>query len=468
MENVKIPLVDGGYYTLSVYAKGFYGGVGEAPYLFDEGIAWISLISHNGTEVSHEKLYLIDGVIAEGSEYLSEPGESFGWWRVWKTIRYVANSDPDYKYVAFYTGASKTGTFGITLDRPMLQRGPYLTSWTTVPTAYESATGISIDTAGIVGDSVQIYPDGVTSDILTANILTTNYVAAEGGASSTGTVEVYGNVNPGLDDTYDLGSSSKRWKDIYISRDILGSETVSLRSAASVYLVLPGLRGFWPMSSMGAGGSAYDLSGATRTLTYAGSCHYEYDGLIPYLRFDGVGDYVYRTDEGNLDILGTEGYVKSGQQGLTLGGWFWPDDITNAQGLISKWGAAGNKSYLLYLRGDVAGDPVYMYICDDGTNFDSVSSASGVSIDTWHFMAGRYNDADTGEELAVWINEEKTTGATSRNSIFNSTAPFNISGTNSGSSLFHGRASMCFLCAMALSDEIVDYIFQSTRSLFGV
>lgn len=242
----------------------------------------------------------------------------------------------------------------------------------------------------------------------------------------------------------------------------------SWTTACSTILALPGLRGFWPMSAFSDTGAAYDQSGNARTLTYNGNPAYDFDGLAPYIRFDGTGDYLHRADEAGLDILGTETYVAAGHRGITLGGWFRPERATNLEGLISKWGVAGHLSYLLRLNGTVAGDPVAFYISDDGINFDSAASTTGFSTNEWQFCAGRFNDADTGAELAVWLNAEMTTAATARAAIANGAADFNISGQNSGTNLFQGRASLCFLCTVALADATVWAIYQRTRSLFKV
>ena len=243
------------------------------------------------------------------------------------------------------------------------------------------------------------------------------------------------------------------------------------RTACSMYQALTGVRGFWSMAAFAATGAAYDQSGNGRTLTYNGNPVYgsgagTSGGLAPWIRFDGTGDYLHRADEGGFDITGTEAYVDV--PGLTLGGWFRPERITATESLISKWAGAANFSYVLQAAGAAANDPVRFYISDDGANTSNVDSASGFSADTWQFMGGRFDDARTGAELAVWLNDEMTTAATARNSIFNGNADFNISGHNSGTSLFLGRASLCFLCASALADATVWAIYQHTRALFGV
>lgn len=240
------------------------------------------------------------------------------------------------------------------------------------------------------------------------------------------------------------------------------------RTACSTILALPGLRGFWPMSAFESGGNCFDQSGNGRTLTYNGNPVYNFDGLAPYIRFDGTGDYLSRADESGLDITGTETYVAAGHMGLTIGGWFRPEDTTNAQSILTKYGAVGNYSYALNLFGHVAGDPVDFRISDDGTNTSAVTSTSGYTANEWYFIAGRFNDADTGAELAVWLNDELTTAATARASIFSGNGPLNISGQNNGTALYTGRASLCFLCATALADATVWAIYQQTRALFKV
>ena len=239
------------------------------------------------------------------------------------------------------------------------------------------------------------------------------------------------------------------------------------RTACSMYQALTGLRGFWPMSAVSATGAAFDLSGNGRTLTYNGAATYDYDGLAPYYHVAGAG-FLSRADEVGLDILGTEAYIAAGHRGLTLGGWFSPQDNTVADSLIAKWGAAGQRSYILQLRGDVAGDPIEFYMSDDGTASSGVQSTNGFTINTWHFMAARFNDADAGAELAIWLDDTMTPAATARAAIFNSNAALYIGSDVGAANLYNGRTSMCFLCAAALADATIWALYQHTRALFKV
>ena len=251
-------------------------------------------------------------------------------------------------------------------------------------------------------------------------------------------------------------------------------------NACSMIQQLVGLRGFWPMSAVDSGGNAEDQSGHGRTLTYNGNPVYDQDlafarSLAAYIYFDGTGDRLTRADEADLDITGLETYFYAAATtagaagGITMGGWWRPEDTTNAQHLISKWSAAaGNYSYVLLLAGNVANDPVQFYISDDGTNTSNVSSTTGYSADTWQFFAGRFADGDTGEELAVWNNDEKTTAATARASIFSGNANFGVGARADGAYYYTGRAALVWLCAAALPDVTIWTIYQQTRALFGV
>jgi hypothetical protein len=251
--------------------------------------------------------------------------------------------------------------------------------------------------------------------------------------------------------------------------------------ACSMFQLLSGLRGFWPMSAFDSSGNAQDQSGHGHHLTYNGNPVYGQNldtlrTLAPHIRFDGTGDYLSRTDEADLDITGTSTLELSqassvgAARGITLGGWWRPEDTGNAQCLIDKWGpGAGNFSYSLTLNGNVVNDPVRFYISDDGTNYDSVSTTSGYTGLAWQFIAGRFNDADAGAELAIFLNAEKTTAVTARASIFSGNADLGVGGRPAGPAyLYTGRATLVFLCAAALPDVTVWTLYQQTRALFNV
>lgn len=231
----------------------------------------------------------------------------------------------------------------------------------------------------------------------------------------------------------------------------------------SQYLALPALRGFWPMSSANEGGNALDLSGQGRTLTYTGNPTYNFTGLAPYIDLDGVGDYLTRADEAGLDVLGNEAYV--GAPGLTVGGWFRFDRENAQEGLICKSdGTAANRNWDLLFRGDAAGDPA-QFAVSNGANSYTATGTTDLTTATWYFIVGRYVPSTS---VDLWVDAAKSsTVAGIPATANNSNAAFQI-GARNGLITLDGRASLCFLCAAALSDSIITALYQHSRVLFGV
>lgn len=236
--------------------------------------------------------------------------------------------------------------------------------------------------------------------------------------------------------------------------------------AASLHLLLPGLRGFWPMSAFDSSGNAQDQSGHAHHLTYNGNPQYTFRALHPYIAFDGAGDYLARADEADLDITGTEAYVVAAARGMTQGGWFYFDNAASGnERIMTKRGDASNISWFM---GRIAAGVAVFAVTSDGTagTLASVSSTATVGAGAWTFIAGRFDPSTT---LDVWVNGAQATNAAAiPASIFSGNGPFQVSGYNGATELMTGRAALCFLCAAALSDTQISSIFNATRALFGV
>jgi hypothetical protein len=235
-------------------------------------------------------------------------------------------------------------------------------------------------------------------------------------------------------------------------------------NAISIFSMLPGLRGFWPLSTANESGNAYDLSEQGRILTYTGNPTYNVSGLAPYIDFDGVGDYLTRADEAGLDCLGNESYIAAAIQGITFGGWFWFDRDTNGEGLITKADGItnNNRNFDLLYRGD-AGDVAQVDI-SNGANAYTITSTDILTTGVWYFLAGRFVPSTS---VDVYVNLAKDTLAAGIPATANnSNAPFQI-GARNGGLLLDGRANLCFLCAAALPDVIINQLFEQTRAMFG-
>jgi hypothetical protein len=237
------------------------------------------------------------------------------------------------------------------------------------------------------------------------------------------------------------------------------------KSAVSQFLALPGLRGFWPMSSVDGSGNLRDLSEQDRTLTNTNTAQYNYSNLIPYAQFTAASSqYFTRADEAGLDILGTESYIASAARGLTMGCWCWFDNAATAlEFLLSKWGAVGQRSYLL--RRSATGFGQFV-ITNDGSIQETVPASTTIDVATWVFMAGRFTPS---AELKIWVNNNSWTNTSGISaSIFNSNAAFTLGASSVPDSYLGGRLSMCFLCATALSDAIIGQLYEQSRVAYGV
>lgn len=235
----------------------------------------------------------------------------------------------------------------------------------------------------------------------------------------------------------------------------------------SPFLALAGLRGLWLPGSADNTGAVYDYSGQGRTLTYNGNPKLDlYNGLVPNYDLDGTGDFFSRPHEAGLYVSGAEPYIASALNGLTLGGWFYWDAAIAAgdTGLVSKYTAAGNqRSYMLYTNG--TDSEARFIISGDGAATVEIDSTVVLAPGTWYFIWGRYIPSIS---MTVAVNGTLTQRTTSVPATpFNSNSVFNVGGFGGGS-VNNCRWALTFLCATALPDNLLSYLYARTRGFFGV
>jgi hypothetical protein len=239
--------------------------------------------------------------------------------------------------------------------------------------------------------------------------------------------------------------------------------------ACSMYMNLPGLRAFWPMSSVAyTNPQGVDLSGQGHHLTNNNLAQFGRDGLAPYCEFNGTTQYLSKVDGGAgnwADITGLETMISSTQRGLTLGGWFKFDSLdASAEMLISKWGASGQRSYQIRRPGGVA--TLRFSVTVNGVNITQINTTETVDAVKWWFITARFVPSTT---LDLFINNEPATLAIGvPASVFDSTASFIIANDVTLATPFDGKTSMCFLCAAALPNDMISAMYRFTAPLFGV
>lgn len=248
--------------------------------------------------------------------------------------------------------------------------------------------------------------------------------------------------------------SQERGKSLEYSR--------TLGEVYAEFTSLPGLVGFWPMSSVQRStGNAYDLSGQGRTLTYNGNPTYNiHNSLIPYIDLDGTGDFLSRADETDLDILGNEAIYAAAVRGLATGGWFWLDSTVGNREFVTKHdGTVAGSAFALDQNGGASKFSVY----SGAVVFNSPTQV--IATGAWYFLAGVYVPSTSLSLFQNGIRSQLAAGVPA--AINNSAAGLNI-GATSGVNLLDGRAALCFLCANALSDLRIQRLFNVTRPYFGV
>jgi hypothetical protein len=244
-----------------------------------------------------------------------------------------------------------------------------------------------------------------------------------------------------------------------------------------MYLALPGLRGFWPGSSVDENNYLQDLScqNAPSGIPWylipnaAGTPRITSYKLVPEIELGGLGsnDCYYRQDHAHWDILGTESWIVSSKRGLTCGAWVYPTGLgTDSRYVISKWAmSSAGDSYLLYYN--FSNDNFTFYIRDSLAVADSVDFTSSSSTGQWHFVVGQF--APNAGNLNIWVNGTLVSSATALTNIQNTTSNFVIGAAHSlADREWAGYISFPFLTATALDEQWIFTLYQQTRPLFGV
>ena len=231
----------------------------------------------------------------------------------------------------------------------------------------------------------------------------------------------------------------------------------------SMFQVLPGIRGFWPMSAHD-NGNIFDLSGQGRTLT-RNIVTSNWIGLAPTGRFDAATSrYLNRATETGLEILGTESNTSSAYRGLTVGGWFNPDSTVNLAGYMAKYtNVAATSAFALHQSTSVA-DGARFVVYNGGVAYPVLSAANAVTPSMWHFIVGRFVPSISVSVFTDGIFADNLVGIPA--SITNSPADFEIGRLGGALVYYTGYGSLFFICAMALPDYMIQALYQHSRMLF--
>ena len=226
----------------------------------------------------------------------------------------------------------------------------------------------------------------------------------------------------------------------------------SYHSPVSDLLHLPAARGVWPMSDYDENILVYDLSGQARHLTPAGGPSAGlHNSTVVYFDLNGTTQYLSRASEAGLNLTGQ----------MTFGGWFWADTSAGVMTLMIK-GTTATPAYRLTIRGDSA-DQAQAVVTGA-----TIATATGgaVTDGAWHFIWARFIPSTS---ISVGLDNVITTSTATIPATANSVAgAFAIGASGTPDRYLDGRASLCFLSALALSDTLLGLLYERQRVLFGV
>lgn len=220
--------------------------------------------------------------------------------------------------------------------------------------------------------------------------------------------------------------------------------------AISSRLFLPKTRGFWPISLTNENDDLLDASGNNQTAVNTSAVPLALYGVTPYAQLTG-SDYFSVASAAPNKITGA----------LTLVCFARFNDLSVENGLISKWGAAGNRSYRLYVTSTGL---ITFEVSSNGTLITAVDSDLEPDEETWYSIIGQY---DPGESLTLWVNRTVNQNvAAIPASIFDSTAALLLGNTNG--SILDGDLALPSLHAAPINSGIQMLVLDYNRPLFSI
>ena len=175
-------------------------------------------------------------------------------------------------------------------------------------------------------------------------------------------------------------------------------------------------------------------------------------GLAPTVTLDGSSEYLsLDVSAGNYDITGA----------LTLGAWVNTVVGSTGQTIMGRWDTA-KQAYWLAIN---AINEVAFTVSGSGSDAFAVAATDVLVAETfWHFVCARYIPST---EIALWVNADKYTNVTSiPASLYATDAAFRIGHDPLNGYYFNGSMSLAFICAEALSDRMVELLYNQSKALF--
>lgn len=224
---------------------------------------------------------------------------------------------------------------------------------------------------------------------------------------------------------------------------------ISWMNAVGMSLFLPGVSGFWPGSVQGNGGTP-DLTGNGQTMTF-NNVTLTNMGLAPVFSLPLNTSYMTTADA----------VVNSPTTAFFFVAWVYFNSLGATQGIINKWGAAGNRSFSVF-KG--ASDTLSMKYSTDGTAIVQNNTVFTVTSAKWYHIAAIIYPTTVNQ---LYVN--MTLGISGFGaSTFNGTAPLEIGRANNGvNDGLLGYMSLPAFGLAGLPELFIRTHYQYTKALFG-
>lgn len=233
----------------------------------------------------------------------------------------------------------------------------------------------------------------------------------------------------------------------------------------SEYLNLPGLRAFYPFTSVNESGNLLDISGQARLATNTGTPLFYTENLITYAKFDGATQYFSRADEAGLDLLGNEAYINPVLQGITVTAWIrLLSYAANNRGIITKNAATlATSNYFLGISRNPFNTANFTVF--SGANAYVVESLAPIALNQWYFIAARF---DPSTAIYIRTNTAENINNVGIPASLNNVTASMLIANASGGGLLNCDMTLAAICTSFVPSAMIESLFQQTRAAFNV
>lgn len=191
-----------------------------------------------------------------------------------------------------------------------------------------------------------------------------------------------------------------------------------------------------------------------------------YDSVPTWAFASSLSRYLSMADTNTLSFTGQEARVTVNDRGFSVGCWLLAGGAGNwgvsSMGIISKWAALGNLSYLLQID---ASKRLRFFGSSNGTAYQNVQASVDLVDNKWYFCVGKFRTQTGNLELYVNGNEYYTT--TGYTAIYDGLSDFIIGAYSSPVvGHFDGRMSGVFASGMHVGKTVLDAYYNHAKVIF--